>query len=426
MKSYLPVLFLCILSAASSIGLAVDFTVAAVDPAVNQESHPAGSESRYVGKTITLLVTFSGIVRGTPDLSKINVLLRGTNTSAISGTELFVKSAENPLQWKYSFSPINDGQVDVVFSAGAALNEAGTALNAFTYLMTTDTIPAVGLAVTPNGPTLRFIATNLGGFEPTEPSPVIVNSAVLTTKNGLITSSGGSGTLFYDVTPFGYGAITLNVNPGYAADKWGNTNVLTSSTGNFPAPPGTIGTPPKIVSFIGISPSNVVYHDGDHIDFDVIFDRDVILVGIPPLNTKLPTIEMNCTGSGPNAVATALSFTGKTWHYRFVVQAGNKASLLDVESTTAFTPVADTGLTGDNISPDFIADYALPSPGSSTSLSKNFLYSINVEAAKPDPTGISGGSEPDKCAVGSGLGMMLSLGGLMLLGLLLNPLRRRC
>lgn len=400
---------------------AVDLTVLSIGPAVGQESHPAGAETRYVGTRTSLLVTFSSLVTSTPDLTKIDVFLRGTSTSAIGASEIIEPVAGNQQQWKYSFQTFADGQVDVVFGAGAATTPIGTSLTAFTYQMTADTIPLVGITEATNGATLlRFTTSNLGGFEPPPAEPVpVANDSFASALNGSVSAGATSGSsVAYDVTPFGYGTITFTVKPGFVVDKWTNTNITSTSVGTFNAPSGTPGQAPHIVSINGVSPDNLVYHTGDTIDFDVVFDRAVVLkFSSPATLNSLPTLLMNCTGSGPLAVATPLTVTGSTIHYQFVVQAGNRNPFLDVASTAAMIPVDQTALVGANIVPDFIASYTLPSPGATHSLSANALYSINVEAAKPNPNDIAGASEPDKCAVGSGTGLLLSLAGLSLFGL---------
>lgn len=388
---------------ASCLVSAVD--VVSIQPASDQEFHPLPGELRVVGRRISMLITFNQ-APVTTDKTKIAVTLRGVATDARTGTDTFEQIAGNPLAWKYSFTPLDDGQVDLKISAGLGTNAGGSSPLFATYPMTVDWIPVLTISDTPNGATILF-TTTVDGFEPGE-SPVSIYSEAIKVDNGRLSGNTIVGvSSFLDVTPFGYGTVTLELNPGFVVDKWGNQNPLTTKSRQFIPPVGTIGQAPRIVSVIGTSPDNRVYRTGDVIDFNIVFDRSILLTYVAPL--VLPTIKMNCTGNGPPADAQIINIIGSTLYCRLVVQAGHRSNALDVASATALVTASESALIGSATSPDFIADYTLPVAGARGSLSSTAAYSINVEAAKPLPQDITGTSSGGACGAGSGIALLLAV-----------------
>lgn len=396
--------------------------------------------NRYFGSPFTIIITLNVPAPSTVpfDGTGISVMGKatfgaGTDTSVIqSGSATLTEvPGTNRVQWRYRATPTRDGDAKLVILPAVF----DSALNATTNQnIILDTAPVITFTSTEVSQIVTFSATIVSGIDLVGPEPLPLNkeSSRIVATNGKFAVGSPSilaNSLEVKVEAFGIGTISCTAQPGAVSDKWGNTNTTTTKSASISGTPSG-GAVPFVTSFIGLSPDNLVYHDGDTINLAVQFSRDVKIS--KALGIGDPFLTLNSTGSASGGAVANFNPTATTAGpanqlvFTYIVAAGNKAPLLDVVSSNSFTLNSESGVVGTGAFPDALATTALPSPGSSTSLSKNFLYSINVEAAKPDPTGISGGSEPDKCAVGSGLGMMLSLGGLMLLGLLLNPLRRRC
>ena len=150
-----------------------------------------------VGRRISMLITFNQ-APVTTDKTKIAVTLRGVATDARTGADTFEQIAGNQLAWKYSFTPLGDGPVDLKITAGLATNAGGSTPLFATYLMTIDRIPTLIISDALNGSTILF-TTVVDGFEPSE-GLITSHAESLKLSNGRLSGNtviGGS--LFLDV-----------------------------------------------------------------------------------------------------------------------------------------------------------------------------------------------------------------------------------
>ena len=418
--------FLCVLCVAISAASAAEiiaFGGAEATPPPN-----FAGPSRYKGAPFTIVITLNAAASTTtpPDVTGITVEGQINPTPATIGSVIQAGSATltevpgtNRIQWRYRATPLRDGPATLkilpaVFGAIADTTQA----------IILDTDPVIFLTQTVITTQATFTGTIVSGIDliSPEPMPLSKDFGKIVATNGKFSTLGTNpsiaGTsLTVVVDAFGIGTVTCSTQSGAVFDRWGNTNATVTNNANIS---GTAsgGTAPTVTAIIGLSPVNLVYHDGQTIDIAVQFSRAVKFDNATGVGD--PFMTLNSTGSAAsgaiaifNPVATAAG-SPTQMIFTYTVASGNKVPLLDVASSSSFTLLSQSGIVGTSPAPDAIANTSLPSPGSSTSLSKNYLYSINVEAAKPDPNDISGGTGPDKCAVGGGLGMMLSLGGLML------------
>lgn len=385
----------------------------------------AAGPNRCFGSPFMINITLDvPAVAGIPDVTKITVIgqlapILATTGSVVQGATLTEVSGANRLQWIYRATPLRDGPatltIDPQLFGSAAVK---------TQALNLDTIPVLNLTSTVAG-TITFTGSLNSGVDriTPEPTPLNKNLDLITIANGVLNPprpanpSLSSTAVTILVDPLGIGPVVCTLPPGTVVDQWGNTN---ESTANTATVPGTnlAGPAPTITSVVGLSPANLVYTTGQSINLGVNFSRAVTLlpsVAIPPF------IKLNCTGSAATpAIAVynpVLNTTPTQIVFTYTVQSGNSNPKLEVNSANSFTLADQTAVVGTGTAPDYLADTTLPSSGSNGSLSASFIYSINVPIAKPAPQTIEGASDPDKCAVGGGIGMFLSLGSLALFGL---------
>jgi hypothetical protein len=379
-------------------------TILSATAANGQVSFPNENPPRFLGTTVNLLLTFSEAV-ATPDITKISLTGTDPNTAAISAV-----TNSNGLLWVYSATVTTDGVSTLTIAAGCTsrLSDATHPSLPFATTLVLDTVPVLSIpAPSVAGNVMTFIITLVSGRAATETSNPW-NDSLVTVNNGAVTSeTSTANTLTITVAPYGYGTVTLNALAGLASDAYGNVSAALSSSGILNGP----GSAPYVLQVVGLSPDNMVYRTGDSLDIAVDFTNPIKIQGGNPF------LKLN-SGSATNlalASYTGSANNGSRLIFHYVVGADHRSVALDVSGTDALIIPDQSALTGTGTPIDWLANTTLPAPGATGSLSANSFYSINVEAAKPNPSDIVGADQPKACGVGSGIGLLLGGGSLALL-----------
>ena len=132
-----------------------------------------------------------------------------------------------------------------------------------------------------------------------------------------------------------------------------------------------------------------------------------------PTGGEPPRLTLNSTATSSVAAAAVYqSVSGSTMRMRYTVVSGQSTPALDAISSDALQVGNQGAIVGDD---GYLAILSLPNPGSSTSLRGSGAVGINYIPPKPGIGAAAGDDTTDSCGVGSGVGIMLA-GGLLLLG----------
>ena len=380
-----------------SLLVAVLATATAATPTTTVSSNP----TTWSIKPVVFTITFSEQVKGLTS-GKL-VVTNGIVTSLVP-----VTAGEFSSSWQAQVTPNGEGTVTLQVPGAVAqtiANENNLASNTGTITYDTVPVPTITRPVSSLS-SITFQVRFDQAWSVGDATAIVVRGAAITSQTTVTSTPFPYYQLI--VAPYASGSVTLTLGAGAFRDTTGNGSPAASDAATVGG--SSTGSEARVRSLRFVSPVDRSYDTGASVDLEIIFSRPVTIAGP---SSGQPRLTLNATGtSGVTAAAGYQSVSGSTMRLRYTVVSGQTTPALDAVSANALQ-VGDQGaIVGDD---GYLAILSLPSPGSSASLRGSGAVGVNFIPPKPGVGAAAGDDTTDSCGVGSGVGVMLA-GGFLMLG----------
>ncbi|WP_159064845.1 Ig-like domain-containing protein [Thaumasiovibrio subtropicus] len=351
------------------------FDIDTSGPAVTTVSSSTSDGSYKAGDMVVITVTMneSVTVTGTPQLTvETGSTDRIVDYASGSGTATLVFSYT--VQAGDTSSDLDYTATNALtLNGGAIVDDAGNA--AFLTLATPGATHSLAankaIVIDTTAPTLNGVTAVVTPNADNTPTYVFSTDEV-----GSLSIGGSCGTSTSIITSTGNQSVTLTQNDNSTALVDGTysdcTVTVTDAAGNASSALAiagfTVDTAAPTVSNVTSATANGTYGAGESISVTVTFNETVVVTGTPQL-----TLE---TGTSDRTINYTSGSGSSTLIFSYVIQAGDNSDDLAYTATNALQ--LNSGTLVDNAGN--AATLALPSPGSSGSLSANKALVVDTTA----------------------------------------------